>query len=96
MELNRIYQKMADLGLIFQVSHVQIDQRFLKRMQPNIRIILSWDLDMSDVELLVTEPRGERVSSFQNCSSIGGIMSKNFSGGYGPQEYLVCIFCYAF
>lgn len=80
---------MSDKALLFQVSLVNVDQRFLKRIQPNIRIVLTWDQDMSDVELLVKEPSGQVVSTFNNCSSIGGIMTKNFSGGYGPQEYLV-------
>jgi hypothetical protein len=53
----------------------------------DLRVVLTWDADAVDVDLIVIEPSGERCSAFNNYSKSGGLMSEDFSGGYGPLEY---------
>jgi len=55
----------------------------------DLRIVITWDADRTDVELLIEHPDGEKCDSFHNFSSTGGILSRNFTQGYGPQEYLL-------
>jgi len=55
----------------------------------DIRITLSWDADMIDMELHVIEPDGQHCHSFHNHTLNGGIMSKDMTGGLGPESYLI-------
>lgn len=55
----------------------------------DIRILIRWDLDDSDVALEI-EHDGQRVGGLINTlPNGGGMLSRNFTGGYGPQEFLV-------
>ena len=39
----------------------------------DIRIVLTWDTDMTDLELQVTEPSGEKCYSFHNHTKNGKV-----------------------
>ena len=43
-----------------------------------------------DVEMIVSEPKEEICSVYHNHTTSGAILSREFTGGYGPVEYLVC------
>jgi len=58
-------------------------------MDIDLRIILEWSTDMSDMELHVTEPSGETCYTFNNNTTTGGLLSRDFTKGYGPEEYIV-------
>jgi len=66
-----------------------VDKRLVCDMDVDLRVTIQWDTDMTDVELLVIEPNGECCYSFNNKTSNKGMVSRNFTNGYGPQEYLV-------
>jgi tetratricopeptide (TPR) repeat protein len=68
---------------------IPLDKRLIKLLDCDIRIVLTWDADMTDMDLHVVEPSGERVYYEHNRSTIGGLVSKDFTDGYGPEEYLV-------
>jgi hypothetical protein len=57
-------------------------------VQVDMRGVLTWDVDGLDVELQVLEPNGDVLNSFSNQSANGGMLSRDFTGGYGPIEYL--------
>ena len=50
---------------------------------------MTWHADMTDIDLWVIEPSGEKVDYSHNRSVIGGLLSNDFTGGYGPEEYMV-------
>jgi Ca-activated chloride channel family protein len=54
-----------------------------------VRITLAWDTDETDMDLWVTEPTGEKCDYSHNRTANGGMVSADFTGGYGPEEYLV-------
>ena len=71
-------------------------------MDVDIRVVLTWDTDLTNLELrgtneccnihlLVVEPspQGEECTAFHNHTQIGGTVSRDFTGGYGPQEYVL-------
>jgi uncharacterized protein YfaP (DUF2135 family) len=60
-------------------------------MQVDLRIILNWNIDMTDLELHVYEPGDEHCHSFHNHTRNGGLLSSDMVRGYGPEEYLVLI-----
>jgi len=65
------------------------DTRLVAPVALDLRVNIMWDSDMTDVELEVTEPSGEKCTSFNNKTANHGMMSRNFSHGYGPVEYLM-------
>ena len=65
----------------------RIDSRLLKNLPLDLRVILTWDADNSDMDLWVTDPNGEKSFYGNRFSYQGGRMSPDFTGGYGPEEY---------
>merc|ERR1719433_793967 len=63
--------------------------RFLSNMPCDLRISLAWDTDNTDIDLHVIEPSGCEVYYSNNWSSQGGFVSRDFTRGYGPEEYMV-------
>ncbi|MGH8106099.1 MAG: DUF2135 domain-containing protein, partial [Arenimonas sp.] len=64
-----------------------IDARLLKPMPLDLRVILTWDADNSDMDLWVTDPNDEKSFYGNKLSYQGGRMSDDFTGGYGPEEF---------
>lgn len=67
----------------------QFDPRLLADMPTDIRVVLNWDADNVDMDLWVTDPRGEKCFYSHPNTAIGGLMSDDFTGGYGPEEFLL-------
>lgn len=65
----------------------RIDPRLKKNLPLDLRVILTWDTDNSDMDLWVTDPNGEKSYYSNRLSYQGGRMSADFTGGYGPEEY---------
>jgi hypothetical protein len=66
-----------------------LDSRLLKNLDVDVRIAMSWDADSTDVDLHVLEPSGEEAFYSHNRTTIGGLVSRDFTQGYGPEEYMV-------
>ena len=89
-ELNRMLTYMKYGSFAFHnVQNYQMDKRLLSPVDVDIRVVLYWDADNTNVELMVEEPNKETCFAFNNHSKIGGMMSRDFTGGYGPVEYQV-------
>lgn len=83
---------LADMNAIIAASPGKLDTsrmdtRLLKNMPLDLRVVLSWDADNSDMDLWVTDPNGERSYYGHRFSRQGGRMSTDFTGGYGPEEF---------
>lgn len=85
MELNRVLARAERAG----VSIPTVDARLIKLLDVDVRIILTWDTDLSDMDLWVTEPSGEKAFYGNNRTRIGGLVSRDFTNGYGPEEYIL-------
>ncbi len=66
-----------------------IDPRLLKNMPLDLRAVLAWDSDNSDMDLWVTDPNGERCYYGNRNTYQGGLLSDDFTGGYGPEEFVL-------
>lgn len=87
MELNRLLGHAKRAGV--KELGVDIDKRLVKLLDVDVRIILTWDTDLTDMDLWVFEPSGEKADYSNNRTQIGGLVSRDFTQGYGPEEYLV-------
>jgi tetratricopeptide (TPR) repeat protein len=54
-----------------------------------LRAVLRWDLDDTDIDLHVTDPNGEEVYYSHRLSYQGGTISRDFTAGYGPEEFIL-------
>jgi len=66
-----------------------IDKRLLKNEPVNIRVILTWDTDNCDMDLWVKDPHGEKCYYENKLTQLGGKISNDFTGGYGPEEFMI-------
>ena len=53
----------------------------------DIKVFLSWDTDRTDVDLWVTNPRGEKVFYERKQGSLGDALYDDVTTGYGPESY---------
>ncbi|UHH10751.1 DUF2135 domain-containing protein [Luteimonas fraxinea] len=64
-----------------------IDPRLLRNLPLDLRAVLSWDSDDSDMDLWVTDPDGEKAYYGNRLTRQGARMSPDFTRGYGPEEF---------
>ncbi len=65
----------------------RIDTRLIKNLPLDLRAVLTWDADNTDIDLWVTDPNGEKAFYGNRMTYQGGRMSLDFTGGYGPEEF---------
>jgi hypothetical protein len=63
--------------------------RLIRLLDLDVRISMSWDADLTDIDLHVFEPTGEHAYYGHNRTQIGGLVSYDFRAGYGPEEYVL-------
>jgi Ca-activated chloride channel homolog len=61
----------------------------LHNLTLDLRVALAWDADNTDVDLHVIDPSGEEVFFGQPLSSQGGRISRDATGGYGPEVFML-------
>lgn len=86
MEMNRLIELGRRHGHDWEMD---IDRRLLKTLDLDLRISLGWDADLTDVDLHVYEPNGDHAYYGHNRTTIGGLVSRDFRDGYGPEEYVL-------
>jgi hypothetical protein len=84
-EMNRILKRVKPA----QIKHIKIDKALRDLLDVDVRIVMTWDADNTDIDLHVLEPSGEEVSYNHALSTIGGAISRDLTQGYGPEEYMV-------
>jgi Flp pilus assembly protein TadD len=87
-ELNRVLAIAEREGLKLPARGI-VDARLRKLLDVDLRVVMTWDTDQTDMDLWVVEPSGERCYYGHNRTASGGLVSRDFTGGYGPEEFLV-------
>jgi tetratricopeptide (TPR) repeat protein len=67
----------------------KIDERLIQNLPVNVRVVLNWDADNCDMDLWVTTPEGEKCYYGNKATLKGGRISNDFTGGYGPEEFMI-------
>jgi len=89
MELNRLLARLERLDPAVASKVDFVDSRLRKLLDIDVRIVMSWDADNTDIDLHVVEPSGEEAFYGHNLTTIGGHVSRDFTQGYGPEEYVL-------
>jgi hypothetical protein len=84
-ELNAVVDKARRAGRPVDVR--AIDPRLLRNLPLDVRVVLAWDADNTDVDLHVIDANGEEVYYGHNASYQGGTITRDATGGYGPEEF---------
>ena len=64
------------------------DDAFKYLPDVDLRIVLSWDADNTDIDIHVLEPSGEEAYYRNRLTASGGLVSRDIVTGYGPEEYM--------
>jgi hypothetical protein len=67
----------------------EFDPRLRANLDTDIRVVMSWDADATDMDLHVIEPGGEEAYFGHDRTAHGGLVSDDVTDGYGPEEYLI-------
>ncbi len=84
-ELNAIVAQAQADGKA--VNTQAVDPRLLRNLPLDLRAVLAWDADNTDIDLYVLDPNGEEAYFGNRLTYQGGRMSADFTGGYGPEEF---------
>ena len=83
-EINRIialYRDKLDLS--------KISETIIKPMPVDIRIVMDWNMNNTDIDLWVTDPNNEKCYYSHNRTAIGGRISHDMTQGFGPEQFLL-------
>jgi len=83
-EANAFLAKLQRMG-----GRASIDQRLVKNLDSDVRVVIDWSNDAADIDLWVDEPNGERAIYNHPRTLIGGHLSNDMTQGYGPEEYFL-------
>ena len=72
-----------------KIDSSRYDERLLRNLPVDLRVVLNWDADNSDMDLWVTDPNGERAYYGNRLTRQGGRMSADLTSGYGPEEFML-------
>lgn len=92
MELNRLIwlsQSQLPPGVAKLVVLPPLPGSLSDNLDLDMRISLVWDKDLTDMDLHVIEPFGEVAMYSNRKTRIGGLVSRDFTDGYGPEEYVL-------
>jgi hypothetical protein len=85
MEVNRLIPRYRRLG----GGDVPLDRRLIALLDVDLRVVIEWNTEQTDLDLWVDEPNGERAIYSNPKTLIGGRLSNDMTRGYGPEEYLL-------
>lgn len=84
-EMNMVIARAERLGR--PVKTTGFDRRLLRNLPLDLRIVLGWDADNTDIDLWVTDPDGDQTYYGRRLSYQGARVSHDATGGYGPEEF---------
>eukprot|EP00817_Percolomonadidae_sp_ATCC50343_P000238 CAMPEP_0117429500 /NCGR_PEP_ID=MMETSP0758-20121206/9054_1 /TAXON_ID=63605 /ORGANISM="Percolomonas cosmopolitus, Strain AE-1 (ATCC 50343)" /LENGTH=963 /DNA_ID=CAMNT_0005216611 /DNA_START=174 /DNA_END=3065 /DNA_ORIENTATION=- len=89
LELNHILfsSKRAKKEITFK--SLDIDSCCRYEMPMDLRVSMTWSADEVDIDLHVIEPTKEECYYGHNLTRIGGKLSRDFTRGCGPEEYML-------
>lgn len=66
-----------------------IDKRLIQPLPVDVRVVLNWNKNDTDIDLWLTDPKGEKCYYSNPTTQIGGRLSNDFTAGYGPEQFML-------
>lgn len=73
----------------FAASRLNTANQEFSAGMPDLVITMAWNTDNTDVDLHVTDPRGEECFYSHRDTQIGGHITTDVTQGYGPEMFLL-------
>lgn len=84
MEINNLIKTNKSAG-----STLGVDKKLIADLPVDIRVVINWNSQNTDIDLWVTDPNQEKCFYSNPATAIGGRLSNDFTGGYGPEQFLL-------
>lgn len=84
MEINQLISNYGN-----KLDLKNINPKIITDLPVNIRVVINWNKDDTDIDLWVTDPNNERCVYSHNQTGIGGRLSNDFTAGFGPEQFLL-------
>ena len=81
-ELNRLIDK-------FGLKSEAIVKELIQPMPVDIRVVINWNMDNTDIDLHVKDPNGEVCFYSHRSTQLGGRISADNTSGYGPEQFML-------
>jgi len=72
-----------------QLNTSKIDKRLLINIPVDVRVVINWNMDNTDINLHVIDPNYEECNHNRRQTEIGGRISADNRNGYGPEQFLL-------
>jgi tetratricopeptide (TPR) repeat protein len=82
-ELNHLIAKNSTL------NKSAINKELIKAMPVDIRVVINWNMNNTDIDLHVRDPYGEICFYSHKATAIGGRISQDITQGYGPEQFML-------
>ncbi|RRJ91670.1 hypothetical protein EG240_05580 [Paenimyroides tangerinum] len=67
----------------------KIDKRMIADIPVDIRVVINWNKDNTDIDLWIEDPNGETCYYGSPTTQIGGRMSNDITQGFGPEQFML-------
>jgi len=82
-EINHLIAKNPKLNIS------KIDKDLIINIPVDIRVVMNWNMNNTDIDLHIIDPNNETCYYEHNKTNIGGRISKDITGGYGPEQFML-------
>lgn len=65
----------------------KVTKDYINAMPLDVRITIDWSSNENDIDLWVIDPNGEKCYYKNKRTKMGGKITKDFTRGYGPEEF---------
>ncbi len=84
MELNNLLAKHKG-----KIKTGLYNKKIIVNMPVDIRVVLNWNRNETDIDLWVTDPKGEKCFYGNSQTINGALISSDMTEGYGPEQLMV-------
>lgn len=84
MEINNLIKLQKSV-----TAKVAVEKKLVADLPVDMRVVINWNSQNTDIDLWVTDPNGEKCFYSNPATAIGGRLSNDFTGGYGPEQFLL-------
>jgi len=67
----------------------RLPKKLLADLPVDMRVVLNWNQNNTDIDLWVTDPDNERCFYGHRSTALGGRISHDFTRGFGPEQFML-------
>ncbi|PYF77220.1 VIT domain-containing protein [Pedobacter nutrimenti] len=72
-----------------KLNSSKIDKKLLFDLAVEVRVVLNWNKNDTDIDLWVTDPNQEKCFYSNKSTAAGGRISADVTRGYGPEQFMI-------